>query len=127
MIAQYVQLGRRGWNILFYFNVRPEDWFEVEDSLIQLDCSDDDIKAAFKTLEHRNTGFTYTNTEYRMSVVCVGWATSAAQFASTVVHEIKHVQSHICQYYGISESGETAAYLIGYIAKRIHKMLMKYK
>jgi hypothetical protein len=38
---------------------------------------------------------------------------------STLVHELKHVQSHICEYYNVSESGEEAAYLIGYLTKLI--------
>lgn len=127
MIAQYIQLGNRGWNILIYYNVGVRDFTEIEDSLIQLDCPDEDIDDAFEVLRHKNTGFTYSNTEYKMSVVCIGKATNAAQFASTVVHEIKHVQSHICRYYGIDENSERAAYLIGYIAKRIYDMLEKYK
>jgi len=33
MIAQYIQLGDRGWNVLVYYNVQPEDFVEVADSL----------------------------------------------------------------------------------------------
>jgi len=34
---------------------------------------------------------------------------------NTIVHEAKHVQSHICEYYNVPEDSEEAAYLIGYI------------
>lgn len=33
MAAQYIQLGRRGWNVLVYYNVDENDFVEIEDSL----------------------------------------------------------------------------------------------
>ena len=44
---------------------------------------------------------------------------------NTAIHEAKHVQSHICEYYGIDEDTETAAYLIGHLVQRMYKMLAK--
>lgn len=40
----------------------------------------------------------------------------------TKVHEAKHVQSHICEYYNVPEDGEQAAYLIGYIVQKMHRV-----
>lgn len=125
MAAQYIQLGNHGWNILVYYNVGVSDFAEIEDSLTQLDCPESDLINAFRVLKHKNTGFTFTNTDYMMSVVCIGKATNSSQFVSTTVHEAKHVQSHICSYYGIKEGSEEAAYLIGYIVKRMYMMVMK--
>ena len=34
MIAQYIQLGDRDWNVLIYYNVGKEYFVEVADSLI---------------------------------------------------------------------------------------------
>lgn len=125
MAAQYIQLGNHGWNILVYYNVGVSDFAEIEDSLTQLDCPESDLINAFRVPKHKNTGFTFTNTDYMMSVVCIGKATNSSQFVSTTVHEAKHVQSHICSYYGIKEGSEEAAYLIGYIVKRMYMMVMK--
>ena len=33
MISQYIQLGDKGWNVLVYYNVSPDDFVEVTDSL----------------------------------------------------------------------------------------------
>jgi hypothetical protein len=33
MIAQYIQLGNKGWNVLVYYGVNKEDFIEVEDAL----------------------------------------------------------------------------------------------
>ena len=115
MIAQYIQLGNRGWNVLIYYGVDAEDFIEIEDSLLQIDCPKDDIKKAFEVLRKKNTGFTFSNTDYKMSIVCIGRSTSVSQMVNTIIHEAKHVQSHICSYYRIPEDGETAAYLIGYL------------
>lgn len=125
MISQYIQLGDRGWNVLVYYNVKPKDFVEVEDSLLQLDCSEEDLKMALKTLRKKNTGFTFSNDEYKMSIVCIGEASNIGQFINTAIHEAKHVQSHICSYYNIKEDSETAAYLIGHLVHRMYKMLIK--
>ena len=125
MISQYIQLGDRDWNILIYYNVEPADFIEVSDSLEQLECPNKDLKKALKALRRKNTGFTFSNTDYKMSIVCIGNASSVGQFVNTAIHEAKHVQSHICEYYGIEEDTETAAYLIGHIVHQMYKMLEK--
>lgn len=38
------------------------------------------------------------------------------------MHEAKHVQSHICKYYDVPEDSENAAYLIGYLVQRMHRV-----
>lgn len=123
MISQYIQLGNKGWNVLVYYNVGKEDFVEIVDSLIQLDCPKQDIRKALKTLRKKNSGFTFSNTEYKMSIVCIGKATNVGQFVNTTIHEAKHVQSHVCWYYDIDEDSETAAYLIGHLVHRMYQML----
>ena len=126
MITQYIQLGDREWGVLVCYNVETEeDLVEVIDFLKQLDCNKADIHAATTTLRKKNTGFTYTNTDYKMSLVCIGRASNVGQFVNTVVHEAKHVQSHVCSYYDIKESSEDAAYLMGYLVQKMYKMLEK--
>ena len=125
MISQYIQLGDRDWNVLVYYNVKPEDFAEVADSLEQLECSQVDLRKALNVLKRKNTGFTFSNDEYKMSIVCIGNADNVGQFVNTVIHEAKHVQSHLCQYYGIDENTETAAYIIGHLVHKMYKMLEK--
>ena len=125
MAAQYIQLGNREWNVLIYYNVGKYDFVEIEDSLRQLDCPTQDIIEAFKVLTKRNTGFTFSNTEYKMSIICIGKTTNVEQFVNTAIHEAKHVQSHICSFYNIAEDSETAAYLIGYLVQRMYRYFAK--
>lgn len=66
-----------------------------------------------------NQGFTHTNTKKKQSIVVIGVTNSREQFLNTVVHEAKHVQSVICDYYDVPEDSEDAAYLIGYIVMKM--------
>lgn len=125
MTAQYIQLGDHDWNVLVYYNVDKYDFVEIRDSLEQIDCPESFIKKAFKVLKRKNTGFTFSNSDYKMSIVCIGESTTVGQFVNTAIHEAKHVQSHICSYYNVDEDSEAAAYLIGHLVHRMYKMLEK--
>ena len=69
-----------------------------------------------------DSGFTYTDFHSKRSVVGISSTSSQEQFFNTIVHEAKHVQSHICNYYGVDENSEQAAYLIGYIVQKMHRV-----
>ena len=129
MTAQYIELGNRGWSILVYYDIYQGDLDEIADSLLQFGCSDDEIDELCDNLMNLNTGFTVSDNSKKMSIVGIGTASNRAQFLNTVVHEINHVQAHICDYYNIDKDSEQAAYLIGYIAQRMYRalsMFMKY-
>lgn len=70
-----------------------------------------------------NSGFTHSNLNKKFSIVGIGIATSRKQLFNTLIHEIKHLQSHICKYYNVPEDSEDAAYLIGYIAMKIYNII----
>ena len=73
-------------------------------------------------LGQKDTGFTYTDYNKRRSIVGISPTSNQEQFLNTIVHEAKHVQSHICKYYNVKEDSEDAAYLIGYIIQQMHKV-----
>lgn len=73
-------------------------------------------------LGQKNTGFTYTDFNKRKSIVGISDTTSQEQFFNTLTHEVKHLQSHICKYYNVSEDSEEAAYLTGYVVQQMHKV-----
>ena len=91
MIAQYIQLKDHVWNILVYYNVDKYDFVEVADSLKQIDCPKKDIKKSLNLLRRKNTGFTFSNSDYKMSIICVGPSSDVSQFVNTAIHEAKHV------------------------------------
>ena len=126
MIKQYIGLGDKDWGILVYYNVDENGIDDVVYALSELDCPESDInKACELLLSKYNTGMTFSNDEYRMSVVCIGKAISREEFFNTLVHEAKHVQSHICAHYEIDEDSEEAAYLIGHIVQRMYRYISR--
>ena len=72
-------------------------------------------------LGEMDTGFTYTDFDRKKSIVGISLTTSNEQFFNTLVHEAKHVQSHICMYYNVAEDSEAAAYLSGFIAQKMYR------
>lgn len=79
-------------------------------------------------LEEGIKGFTQTDMDKRISIICIGKTFIFEDFFDTLIHEFKHVQSHICRYYNVVEDGEQAAYLIGYLTRQFFKQikLLKY-
>ena len=73
-----------------------------------------------------NAGFTHTDFSKKLSIVGIGITTSKKQFINTISHEAKHLQSHICQYYQVSEDSEDAAYLLGYIMMKMYEVFKYY-
>lgn len=73
-----------------------------------------------------NGGFTQTDFNKRLSIVGIGKVSSTRQLINTIVHEAKHIQSHICNYYKVPEDGEQAAYLIGYIVMKMFNVFERF-
>lgn len=116
MIEQYIELGHNGWHLYVYYGVNKLNIQYVISSLRELGCPERYIAKSTRIMSTGiNTGMTYTDTENKISLVCIGTADSKEQLVNTVIHEAKHVQSHICDYYNIKEDSEKAAYLIGHI------------
>ena len=83
-----------------------------------------DVIAVYNVeLGQKNTGFTHTDFKKKRSIIGISKVTSKEQFLNTVVHEAKHLQSHICKYYEVNEDSEDAAYLIGYIVQSMFKYI----
>lgn len=57
-------------------------------------------------LGQKDTGFTYTDFNKKRSIVGVSVSSSKGELINTIVHEAKHLQSHICRYYKVPEDGE---------------------
>lgn len=124
MIVQYITVDHDKWDIIVCYGTSKEDFWDLYDLLTDYECPKRLIINGLNTITRRlNTGMTYTNDKYKTSIVCISDVTSSDQFVNTTIHEAKHVQSHICKYYNVDESGERAAYLIGYIVQKMYRAL----
>ena len=68
-------------------------------------------------MEDYNSGFTYTSSKYRKSIMVVNRSSSMEEFINTYNHEKNHVEMHICEELGIDPYSEEAAYLSGNMAQ----------
>lgn len=125
MIKQLLRINDK-WDVLIWYCVTEDDYQEVYDTLVEFGCPILDAEYSANTVSSfPNTGLTFSDTDSRVSFVCVSSTTSYSQFVDTLMHEIKHVQSHICEYYDVDENSEDAAYLVGYLARRVYKFLQR--
>lgn len=51
--------------------------------------------------------------------MCIGHASDKAQWWDTLTHEIDHLQSAILDYYDVDYGTEDAAWLQGYLMRKI--------
>lgn len=128
MIRQYIEIGDAKWNVIVYYNIEDADVEYISDELAYYGCPRRDIFKAMRMITVGwNAAMTFSNSDYEISVICIGKTTSREQFINSVVHEAKHVQSHICDYYNVKEDGEPAAYLIGHIVQNMYRLFSKIK
>ena len=91
-------------------------------SLRRIGCSGEQLATASENLKENklNSGLTYTNSVMRETVMVVALASSAKQFHRALMHEIRHLQSHIATAYNIDEKGEEVCYLLDDIVDEVH-------
>ena len=124
MVKQYIELGDSNWGVVVCYDIDKEDSQEVTALLRALGCPEKTLRKSIYIITHKlNSALTFSNTDLKMSLVCIGKTSSKDQLINSIVHEAKHVQSHVCGYYNVREDGERAAYLIGYIVQMMYKAL----
>lgn len=118
MHQRYIDIADR-WAIVFCYDITLFDTDDIASMLEALGCDERKIRRATSVILGTNKGFTYSNDEARMSLVCISHASSIEQWWDSVVHEIDHVQDAICWHYDVPLGSESAAYLQGYIMRKI--------
>lgn len=120
MVKQGFYVGRRKWYVMVYYDVATaDDLREVEETLFAAACPSKTVAEAMSVLSDDNSGMTFTNFADHLSVVFISRATSPEQMYDTIQHELRHVTSHVCEYYGVDPAGERSAYLQGEIGRQM--------
>jgi len=121
MKVQYLQLFNYSWRLIVFYNIHPRDLEEVIVTLWKYGCPNKDLRTVALVLQNPDKGFTYTHPTNMFSIMGIGWATSEQEYINTLVHEIKHLQSDICNYYSWSHKGEQASIVAGDIAGTMYQ------
>lgn len=122
MKKHYIDIAGK-WAFVFAYDIGWRDLDEVGDWLEALGEPRWKIREAQDLLMKWNKGFTKTKSRLKMSLMCVGKATDESQWWDTLDHEIDHLQDDILNYYGVESGTEDAAWLQGYIMRKIIQAL----
>lgn len=118
MYKHYLDIAGK-WAFVFAYRIGEEDLEEVGEWLKALGAGRREIRRAQRLLTKLNKGFTFSYSGLRMSVMCIGDATSLEQWWDTLSHEIDHLQDAVMEYYGVDHGTEDAAWLQGYIMRLV--------
>ena len=122
MIKQTIYIDSIGWLVHAYFHKTRYDVDEIMEKLWDLQCNAEIAQKAFNNLisDSLNMGLCYSNYHTKESVLVVGRASSADEFFNSIVHELSHLQGHICDVIGLDPKGEEIAYYMGDLSRDIY-------
>lgn len=120
MTQHYFSIGDDDWGVVLCYDIDRDDFKEIGHLLSELGASPKNVDKSLRVLGTLNSGLTYTSFDKRMSLVCIGSATSAEERFNSVLHEVKHLVEHISDYYGVPPKHEDAAYLQGEVGGRLY-------
>ena len=121
MIKRTIDIDGR-WKVIVYYNVDYNLFNIIEQTLIDLNCSDEIIYYIRVNMEHhRAKAVTITNNNIHKSIVLFNKHHIKRDYINSAVHEAEHIKQSILDVYNIQDKGEVSAYTVGYIAS---KMLM---
>lgn len=118
MKSKYIDVDGH-WGVLVCYNYNTLDFDEIWALCKTFGMSDKSINKALRILSSYNTGMAVSSDEYRMSTMFVSHATSPSEWWSSAIHELKHISDAIVAHYCVEWDGEDAAYLTGYLTKRL--------
>lgn len=118
MKTHYIDIDG-AWGVIFVYGFKKRDAWRLSDIMESFGLDDIEIKKALSVLYQKNTGMTISRSDLEMSAIFVGETTSVEQFFDTIAHEVDHVQSAICETYGVPYGSEDAAWAQGYLMRTI--------
>lgn len=122
MITHVFHIHQHDWLVKAYINSDDSDADLILGELWSVGADMDTMRSAFRNLRggQKNTGLTYTSVWYKTTIMVVSESTSAEEFFNSLVHEMCHAKTHICDYLGIDLKSEEASYFIGGLARDMY-------
>lgn len=128
MIRQRFYIDRYRWEVWAYYNTDELDAQEILSALDYIGVSRFDYTVAEDNLMSGSTnqGLCCSNYRSRASALVISDTSSPKQFMNSLIHEIRHLERHIGQAYGIDPYSEEAAYLAGDIAEQMFPIAKRF-
>ena len=109
------------WRVILFVDVDYDKFDIIESALTDILAPIKSIDDIYNRIAYKfDSGVTFTNSEFRTSVVCINKTTSREELINTISHEADHIQTAICKYYDVPLESEDAAYLIGYLVSEMY-------
>lgn len=109
------------WSVVLFVDVDYDKYDIIESALTDILAPISVIDEIYDKISYKyNAGVTFTNPDFRTSIVCINKTTSREELINTISHEAYHVKSDICDYYNVQPDSEQAAYLIGYLVGKMY-------
>lgn len=120
MIRQSITLDNYDWHISIYYAVHGYFVDEIMDNLVRIGVKGRKLRRAYNNLSSGkiNTGLTYAKDGEAVCVI--GKASSAAQYADSIQHEVMHLAKFIGKAERLSPYSEEVCYIGGEIARKMH-------
>lgn len=128
MVRQVLDLWEWRWRVNVYYVTQRGDSGEILRKMRSIGASRAELLKAARTLDTDalNCGMTYSNFRSRRSVVAIGRAENAEEFASTYDHEKGHLTVHIAEADGIDLYGEEFQYLAGETGRQMFRVARQF-
>ena len=109
------------WSIILFVDVDYDNFDIIESALTDILAPIYIIDEIYDKISYKlNSGVTFTNSNFKTSIVCINKGSTREQIINTISHEADHVQAAICDYYNVPLDSEQAAYLIGYLVGKMY-------
>ena len=109
------------WSIVLFVDIDYDKFDVIETELTNILAPISVIDEIYDKISYKyDSGVTFTNSDFRTSVVCINKTTSREELINTITHEADHIQDDICDYYNVPLDSEQAAYLIGYLVGKMY-------
>lgn len=109
------------WSIVLFVDVDYDKFDIIESALTNILAPISVIDEIYDKISYRlDSGVTFSNPDFRKSVVCINKCSTREELINTISHEADHVQADICNYYNVPLDSEQAAYLIGYLVGKMY-------
>lgn len=122
MIRLEVHIEKYDWKVTILIGADIE---YIVRCLRSLYCDDSYIRIAINNITKctKDCAITISNQNMQESVININKYSDEFELLDTIVHECRHIESHIATKYNLNEKGESVAYLIGHLVKDVVKGL----
>ena len=118
MENKYIDVGKK-WGVVVNYDYDLMDYDEMWAIMRSFGLTSKNANKALKILSNYNTGMAITNDDIKMSTIFISKSSTPSEWWNTAIHELKHVADAIISYYDVEWDSEDAAYLTGYMTKKL--------